>query len=238
MQDYDLNNEIYEANKKLNESYQNDKPETEIKASSHFVIYLCSLIASFVVVVCIVALISKIFSGTAGEISLTTEAATTTQFEMSNLVPWTVSFNTSCTINSFDYQAEGSFDIYSDSYYDVKKYTSQVGRLDVPSSYTSVIETGYSWIYDPSNGVNSFVITTYDISTDEFLEVFCKNNIRSNNYTIGYLNDFPILCWEDEDIIYAFLFTDSETTNHVLVGVRCQKNDQSLISLLKTFEPL
>lgn len=89
----------------------------------------------------------------------TEETVNSTQFEISTLEPWKIDFSNTCTINSFDYEANGSFNFYESSadYEQVKKYTSQIGRLDVPDVYTSTIENGYSWIYDPADGVDSFV---------------------------------------------------------------------------------
>lgn len=183
---------------------------------------------------------NKILKG-ASELSgnSTEEIVNSTQFEMSTLEPWEIDFSNTCTINSFDYEANGSFNFYESSvdYEQVKKYTSQIGRLDVPDVYTSTIENGYSWIYDPADGVDSFVITSYDTTTEEFMDTFCKNNIHSDNYSTGYINNYPILCWQDGNLLYAFIFADSSTVNHVLVGARCHLADQALINLLNSFEP-
>lgn len=240
MDDFDLYNEIYEANKKIDKQYNEEKNDTNLSSTNHFAIYISAVILSFVVVICVVLLLGKILKGTPELTSNSTEeTVNSTQFEMSNLEPWEIDFSNTCTINSFDYKANGSFNFYESSvdYEQVKKYTSQIGRLDVPDVYTSTIENGYSWIYDPADGVDSFVITSYDTTTEEFMDTFCKNNIHSDNYSTGYINNYPILCWQDGDLLYAFIFADSSTVNHVLVGVRCHLGDQALINLLNSFEP-
>lgn len=240
MDDFDLYNEIYEANKKIDKQYNEEKNDTNLSSTNHFAIYISAVILSFVVVICVVLLLGKILKGTPELTSNSTEeTANSTQFEMSTLEPWEIDFSNTCTINSFDYEANGSFNFYESSvdYEQVKKYTSQIGRLDVPDVYTSIIENGYSWIYDPADGVDSFVITSYDTTTEEFMDTFCKNNIHSDNYSTGYINNYPILCWQDGDLLYAFIFADSSTVNHVLVGVRCHLADQALINLLNSFEP-
>lgn len=240
MDDFDLYNEIYEANKKIDKQYNEEKNDTNLSSTNHFAIYISAVILSFVVVICIALLLGKILKGTSEFASNSTEeTANNTQFEMSTLEPWEIDFSNTCTINSFDYEANGSFNFYESSvdYEQVKKYTSQIGRLDVPDVYTSTIENGYSWIYDPADGVDSFVITSYDTTTEEFMDTFCKNNIHSDNYSTGYINNYPILCWQDGDLLYAFIFADSSTVNHVLVGVRCHLGDQALINLLNSFEP-
>ena len=240
MDDFDLYNEIYEANKKIDKQYKEEKNNTNLSSTNHFAIYISAVILSFVVVVCVVLLLNKILKGTS-ELSGNSAEKTvnSTQFEMSTLEPWVIDFSNTCTINSFDYEANGSFNFYESSvdYEQVKKYTSQIGRLDVPDVYTSIIENGYSWIYDPADGVDSFVITSYDTTTEEFMDTFCKNNIHSDNYSTGYINNYPILCWQDGDLLYAFIFADSSTVNHVLVGARCHLADQALINLLNSFEP-
>lgn len=239
MDDFDLYNEIYEANKKIDKQYNEEKNDTNLSSTSHFTIYISAVILSFVVVICVVLLLGKILKGTPELASNSTEETeNSTQFEMSTLEPWEIDFSNTCTINSFDYEANGSFNFYESSvdYKQVKKYTSQIGRLDVPDVYTSIIENGYSWIYDPADGVDSFVITSYDTTTEEFMDTFCKNNIHSDNYSTGYINNYPILCWQDGDLLYAFIFADSSTVNHVLVGVRCHLADQALINLLNSFE--
>lgn len=240
MDDFDLYNEIYEANKKIDKQYKEEKNNTNLSSTNHFAIYISAVILSFVVVICIVLLLNKILKG-ASELSgnSTEEIVNSTQFEMSTLEPWEIDFSNTCTINSFDYEANGSFNFYESSvdYEQVKKYTSQIGRLDVPDVYTSTIENGYSWIYDPADGVDSFVITSYDTTTEEFMDTFCKNNIHSDNYSTGYINNYPILCWQDGNLLYAFIFADSSTVNHVLVGARCHLADQALINLLNSFEP-
>lgn len=240
MDDFDLYNEIYEANKKIDKQYKEEKNNTNLSSTNHFAIYISAVILSFVVVVCIVLLLNKILKGTSELSGNSTEkTVNSTQFEMSTLEPWEIDFSNTCTINSFDYEANGLFNFYESSvdYEQVKKYTSQIGRLDVPDVYTSIIENGYSWIYDPADGVDSFVITSYDITTEEFMDTFCKNNIHSDNYSTGYINNYPILCWQDGDLLYAFIFADSSTVNHVLVGARCHLADQALINLLNSFEP-
>lgn len=240
MDDFDLYNEIYEANKKIDKQYKEEKNNTNLSSTNHFAIHISAVILSFVVVICIVLLLNKILKG-ASELSgnSTEEIVNSTQFEMSTLEPWEIDFSNTCTINSFDYEANGSFNFYESSvdYEQVKKYTSQIGRLDVPDVYTSTIENGYSWIYDPADGVDSFVITSYDTTTEEFMDTFCKNNIHSDNYSTGYINNYPILCWQDGNLLYAFIFADSSTVNHVLVGARCHLADQALINLLNSFEP-
>lgn len=240
MDDFDLYNEIYEANKKIDKQYKEEKNSTNLSSTNHFAIYISAVILSLVVVICVVLLLNKILKG-ASELSgnSTEETVNSTQFEISTLEPWKIDFSNTCTINSFDYEANGSFNFYESSadYEQVKKYTSQIGRLDVPDVYTSTIENGYSWIYDPADGVDSFVITSYDTTTEEFMDTFCKNNIHSNNYSTGYINNYPILCWQDGDLLYAFIFADSSTVNHVLVGARCHLADQALINLLNSFEP-
>lgn len=240
MDDFDLYNEIYEANKKIDKQYKEEKNNTNLSSTNHFAIYISAVILSFVVVVCVVLLLNKILKSTSELSGNSTEkTVNSTQFEMSTLEPWAIDFSNTCTINSFDYEANGSFNFYESSvdYEQVKKYTSQIGRLDVPDVYTSIIENGYSWIYDPADGVDSFVITSYDTTTEEFMDTFCKNNIHSNNYSTGYINNYPILCWQDGDLLYAFIFADSSTVNHVLVGARCYLADQALINLLNSFEP-
>lgn len=240
MDDFDLYNEIYEANKKIDKQYKEEKNNTNLSSTNHFAIYISAVILSFVVVVCVVLLLNKILKSTSELSGNSTEkTVNSTQFEMSTLEPWAIDFSNTCTINSFDYEANGSFNFYESSvdYEQVKKYTSQIGRLDVPDVYTSIIENGYSWIYDPADGVDSFVITSYDTTTEEFMDTFCKNNIHSNNYSTGYINNYPILCWQDGDLLYAFIFADSSTVNHVLVGARCHLADQALINLLNSFEP-
>lgn len=240
MDDFDLYNEIYEANKKIDKQYKEEKNNTNLSSTNHFAIYISAVILSFVVVVCIVLLLNKILKGTSELSGNSTEkTVNSTQFEMSTLEPWEIDFSNTCTINSFDYEANGLFNFYESSvdYEQVKKYTSQIGRLDVPDVYTSIIENGYSWIYDPADGVDSFVITSYDTTTEEFMDTFCKNNIHSDNYSTGYINNYPILCWQDGDLLYAFIFADSSTVNHVLVGARCHLADQALINLLNSFEP-
>lgn len=240
MDDFDLYNEIYEANKKIDKQYKEEKNNTNLSSTNHFAIYISAVVLSFVVVVCVVLLLNKILKGTSELSGNSTEkTVNSTQFEMSTLEPWVIDFSNTCTINSFDYEANGSFNFYESSadYEQVKKYTSQIGRLDVPDVYTSIIENGYSWIYDPADGVDSFVITSYDTTTEEFMDTFCKNNIHSDNYSTGYINNYPILCWQDGDLLYAFIFADSSTVNHVLVGARCHLADQALINLLNSFEP-